>query len=143
MSNFGVSHLKYLLHWKDLKIAPIANEIEFHPAYIQSEIVDFCQERGIAIYGYGTLANESLRGRKGLQTIAKELGLSVPQVKNLVLAPPKFFFFFRKIPFVNSSFLKVDFCICIQWITGLFPGFDCTVKKPFDKFFFVSQKVWF
>ncbi|WVQ74530.1 hypothetical protein IAR50_004131 [Cryptococcus sp. DSM 104548] len=50
VSNFGVSHLKALSG-----PLPAVNQIELHPFCQQSDIVEYCQQKGIAIEAYSPI----------------------------------------------------------------------------------------
>jgi diketogulonate reductase-like aldo/keto reductase len=53
VSNFTVSHLEHLLEYA--RIPPYLNQIELHPLLMQSDIVEYCRDRGIRIQSYSTL----------------------------------------------------------------------------------------
>lgn len=56
VSNYAVHHLAELPTGED---GPVVNQIEFHP-YVyaaQQDILEYCQEQGIALMGYATFAN--------------------------------------------------------------------------------------
>jgi diketogulonate reductase-like aldo/keto reductase len=53
VSNFMVSHLEHLLEYA--RIPPYLNQIEYHPLLMQSDVVDYCRDRGIRIQSYSTL----------------------------------------------------------------------------------------
>ena len=54
VSNFWPEHLNPLLD--SCEIIPSVNQIEFHPGYRQTEVVQFCTEKNILIEGWSPLA---------------------------------------------------------------------------------------
>lgn len=51
VSNFRISDLEQI--FKTCKVVPAVNQIEFHPYLQRRELVQFMQEHGVAIMGYG------------------------------------------------------------------------------------------
>lgn len=54
VSNFEIRHLEELSTVSD--IVPAVNQIEFHPYWYQKELVEYCQQHGIAVQAYAPLA---------------------------------------------------------------------------------------
>lgn len=54
VSNFEIRHLEELSTVSD--IIPAVNQIEFHPYWYQKELLEYCQQRGIAVQAYAPLA---------------------------------------------------------------------------------------
>ena len=70
VSNFGVHHLKGLMAAGCPK--PVVNQIELHPWQQKRDIVQFCQEQGIAVMGYSPLAKAQHLHDKTLLDLAKK-----------------------------------------------------------------------
>jgi diketogulonate reductase-like aldo/keto reductase len=80
VSNFQVSHLKYLLAESD--VLPAVNQIEFHP-YIyheQKPILDFCHQHKIAIEAYSPLSRGHGMDSITVMDIAERSGRTAAQV---------------------------------------------------------------
>jgi len=58
VSNFQVHHLEDVL--KDCEVAPMVNQVEFHPLLIQQELRDFCKTRGIQLEAWSPLMQGNL-----------------------------------------------------------------------------------
>ncbi|CAG0891732.1 unnamed protein product [Cyprideis torosa] len=55
VSNFNSKQLQYIL---DIgKIKPVVNQVESHPWLVQTMLINFCQERGIAVEAYSPLGS--------------------------------------------------------------------------------------
>ena len=54
VSNFEISHLEALFQTSG--IVPAVNQIEYHPLWNQSDLYEYCKERGIAVQAYAPLA---------------------------------------------------------------------------------------
>ncbi len=60
VSNYTVRHLRELLGYAS--VVPTVNQVEFHPWLYQKELLDFCNEHGIALVAYSPLTKgERLR----------------------------------------------------------------------------------
>lgn len=58
VSNFTINHLKKL---KKKNLALIStNQIEFHPALYQKELLDFCEENGIKVVAYSPIGQAKI-----------------------------------------------------------------------------------
>mmetsp|Transcript_20341 Transcript_20341/g.30079 ORF Transcript_20341/g.30079 Transcript_20341/m.30079 type:complete len:322 (+) Transcript_20341:106-1071(+) len=55
VSNFTIQEIEYIS--KDAKIKPDVNQIEIHPYFTNSELVDYCTKNGIHITAYSPLGN--------------------------------------------------------------------------------------
>lgn len=55
VSNFLPHHLDILLEKAEIK--PMINQIEFHPGYMQKDVLKFCGEQGILIEAWSPLGN--------------------------------------------------------------------------------------
>lgn len=55
VTNYSVRHLKELL--KTCRIRPMVNQVELHPRLVQTELLDFCRQEGIAVQAYASLGS--------------------------------------------------------------------------------------
>ncbi len=78
VSNFGISHLQSLI--ANCRIAPMVNQVEFHPKCYQKELQTFCTEHNIQLVAYATLANGKLLGHPAVTSIAAQLGKTPSQI---------------------------------------------------------------
>lgn len=91
--NFKVNQLEELI--KICKIKPMVNQIEFHPGFMQKEIVDYCKERDILIEAWSPLGSGKMLKKEELKTVAQKYGKDVAQIcikwclQNEVLPIPK------------------------------------------------------
>src|SRR6218665_49938 len=74
VSNFMLPQLKALL--ETAEVIPAVNQIEFHPGYVQQEVVDFCKEKGIAIEAWSPIGSGRLLKDKDLKEIADNYNVS-------------------------------------------------------------------
>lgn len=92
VSNFKPHHLKSLLK---TEVAPMINQIEYHPGWNNRETVEFCRENGIALEAWSPLGSGRVLSDGMLCRIAKKNGVSVAQLcirrclQNGVIALPK------------------------------------------------------
>ena len=77
VSNFLPHHLEQLM---GTEVAPMVNQIEFHPGYLQEETVNFCRERGILVEAWSPLGSGRVLGDERLAAIAAHYGVSVAQL---------------------------------------------------------------
>lgn len=78
VSNFLPHHLKPLLD--KAAIAPMVNQIEFHPGFMQQETVDFCRKNDIQIEAWGPLGRGCLLSDETLNRLAQQYDKSVAQL---------------------------------------------------------------
>ncbi|QMT98284.1 aldo/keto reductase [Mycoplasma tullyi] len=78
LSNFLVHHIKALK--KTAKIQPMVNQIEFHPGYMQPEIVEYCQKNNIAVQAWSPFAQANVLDNKTLVKLAKKYKVTVAQL---------------------------------------------------------------
>ncbi|KAJ8946098.1 hypothetical protein NQ318_010395 [Aromia moschata] len=81
VSNYNVRHLKELLA-NDHGIKPAVNQVEWHPHYHQSELLDLCKKEGILLEAYSSLGgsdNKDLVDNPKVKDIAQKLGKSPAQ----------------------------------------------------------------
>ncbi len=91
VSNFTVPHLKEAL---ETNAIISANEVEFHPAFFQKELLGFCTQKKIAVIAYSPLGRGSLLSHPVLREIAKKNAKTVSQIclrwatqKGLIVIP--------------------------------------------------------
>ena len=82
VSNFGIPHLEAIRQAG--RPMPVLNQIEMHPLIYQErkELLDYCQQHGIAITAYGSLFSgyPEFYQHPTLQEIAQRYQKTVPQV---------------------------------------------------------------
>ena len=92
VSNFKPHHLAPLM---ETEVAPMVNQIEYHPGYMQNETVEFCKKNGIALEAWSPLGSGRVLSDPDLSRIAEKYGKSVAQIcirwclQNGVIALPK------------------------------------------------------
>ncbi|GAM27432.1 hypothetical protein SAMD00019534_106080 [Acytostelium subglobosum LB1] len=94
VSNYTIAHLEEL--FKQCKVRPMVNQVEFHPFLYNKELMDFCQSNGVALEAYASLVRtkqDSLQD-KVLVEIATKLQKTPAQVllrwaiqKNVIVIP--------------------------------------------------------
>lgn len=91
--NFKVHHLEELI--KEASILPMVNQIEFHPGFMQKEILEYCKEKNILVEAWSPLASGKVFKNELLNEIAKKYNVSISQLcikwclQNGVLPLPK------------------------------------------------------
>lgn len=78
VSNFLCNHLEALL--KTAQVAPMVNQIEFHPGWLQPETVSFCQAHQIQIEAWSPLGSGKLLSDETLNTLAQKYQKSCAQL---------------------------------------------------------------
>lgn len=78
VSNFLPHHLIPLL--ARANIAPMVNQLEFHPGYPQWSAVNFCRSRGIKIQAWSPLGRGGLVKHPLLTELAQKYGVSASQI---------------------------------------------------------------
>ena len=92
VSNFKPHHLAPLM---ETEVAPMVNQIEYHPGYAQAQTVEFCKKNGIALEAWSPLGSGRVLSDPELSRIAAKYGKSVAQIcirwclQNGVIALPK------------------------------------------------------
>lgn len=77
VSNFLTKHLTSLMN---SEIAPMVNQLEFHPGFLWQETVDYCNEHGILVEAWSPLASGRLKDNEVLTTIGEHHHKSWAQV---------------------------------------------------------------
>ncbi len=78
VSNFLRHHLEELM--ETAEIAPMVDQIEFHPGWMQTETVSFCQQNGIQVEAWSPLGSGKLLQEPKLHSIAEKYGKSPAQL---------------------------------------------------------------
>lgn len=78
VSNFLTHHLEPLL--ETAEIVPMVDQIEFHPGYLQEDIVANCRSLDILVEAYSPLGRGNLLNDYTLSSIAEKYGLTTAQV---------------------------------------------------------------
>ncbi len=93
VSNFYAHHLCALM--KDAEVMPMVNQIEFHPGFMQKEVVDFCRQHDILVEAWSPLGTGKMLSNETLLSVADKYECSVAQLcvrwvlQNGVLPLPK------------------------------------------------------
>ena len=78
VSNFLRPHLEELL--KDAEIAPMIDQLEFHPWLVQQDLQDFCASKGIQYEGWSPLMQGKLFKQDIVNDLAKKYNKSPAQI---------------------------------------------------------------
>lgn len=78
VSNFLPHHLEALL--ETARITPAVNQIRLAPGVYQTEVVDFCRERGILLEAWGPFGQGELFQNPVVQAVADKYGKTIAQV---------------------------------------------------------------
>ena len=93
VSNFYAHHLEALM--QSAEVMPMVNQIEFHPGFMQKEVVDFCRQHDILVEAWSPLGTGKMLSNETLLSVADKHGCSVAQLcvrwvlQNGVLPLPK------------------------------------------------------
>ncbi|KAF7265447.1 methylglyoxal reductase DkgA-like [Rhynchophorus ferrugineus] len=81
VSNYTVRHLNQLID-NSYGIIPAVNQIEWHPYYHPSDVLEFCKQKNILLQAYMPLGsgNQGLLNDATISNIAKKLGKTNAQV---------------------------------------------------------------
>lgn len=91
--NFKVNQLDELM--KNINIKPMINQIEFHPGFMQQDIVNYCKKENILIEAWSPLGSGKMLKKEELKIIANKYQKDVAQIcikwclQNEVLPIPK------------------------------------------------------
>lgn len=78
VSNFMPHHLKPLM--EKAKIKPMVNQIEIHPAMLQTETVDYCKKNDILVEAWAPFSNGQIFENRTLKELAEKYDRSVAQI---------------------------------------------------------------
>ncbi len=91
--NFKKHQLEALI--ETAEILPMVNQIEFHPGFMQKEILDFCNEKNILVEAWSPLGSGKMLKKESLIELSNKYNVSVAQLcikwclQNEVLPLPK------------------------------------------------------
>lgn len=92
VSNFLAHHVQALM--EDGEIAPMVNQIEYHPGFGQIDSADFCQKHGIIVQAWSPFGTGDVLKNAVLSEIAGKYGKTTAQIclrwlvqKNIVPLP--------------------------------------------------------
>lgn len=77
VSNFKPHHLHALM---ETDVPPAVNQIEFHPGFLQSETVKFCQENGILVQAWSPLARGHVLNHEILLSLSQKYAKTPAQL---------------------------------------------------------------
>ena len=78
VSNFQIGDLNSLLEGCTVK--PMVNQILLHISNTPLELVEFCQNNGIAVEAYSPIAHGEILHQPEIQAMAEKYGVTVPQL---------------------------------------------------------------
>lgn len=77
VSNFKATHLEPLLQ---ARIKPMVNQIEFHPGYMQRDVIELCREHDIVVEGWSPFGRGAVLENEVVQSVAQKHGVTPAQV---------------------------------------------------------------
>ncbi|MEG1300322.1 MAG: aldo/keto reductase [Erysipelotrichaceae bacterium] len=78
VSNFMIEHLDNILD--NARIIPMVNQIEFHPGYIQNNVLEYCKVNKIQVMGWSPLGCNRLSTNALLNDLAKKYSVTLAQI---------------------------------------------------------------
>lgn len=78
VSNFMPEHLEALAD--DSRILPMVNQIEFHPGWMQPDVLSWCRERDVIVEAWSPLGRTRLFDNPLLIKLSEKYGKSVAQI---------------------------------------------------------------
>lgn len=78
VSNFMPEHLDALA--QEARVKPMVNQIEFHPGWMQPEVLEWCRRRDVAVEGWSPLGRKRVLENPLLREVAQRYGKSVAQI---------------------------------------------------------------
>ena len=76
--NFKVNQLEALI--KNANIIPMINQIEVHPGFMQSDIIDFCKSKNIVVEAWSPLGSGKMLKKEELKAISQKYNKDVAQI---------------------------------------------------------------
>ena len=78
VSNFRPHHIEHLL--RNTSVAPMVNQIEYHPGFWQKYVCDFCKDLGIQIQAWSPMAQGRVFNLSYLKNLAAKYDKSLAQI---------------------------------------------------------------
>ncbi|KAF7345406.1 Aldo/keto reductase [Mycena venus] len=78
VSNFSIKTLEQLL--KTAKIVPAVNQIEMHPYLVQTELLEYCREKGIVVIAYSPTGKDKVRNDPTISELSKKHKVTPTQI---------------------------------------------------------------
>ncbi|KAJ7708921.1 reductase AKOR2 [Mycena rosella] len=78
VSNFSIKTLEQLL--QTAKVVPAVNQVEMHPYLAQTELLEYCLKKGIAVIAYSPSGYEKVRSDPTIVALAARYGVSPTQI---------------------------------------------------------------
>lgn len=78
VSNFKLHHLEELL--EDAEIIPMVNQIEFHPQFPQTEIMEICKKHNIQLEAWGPLMQGKIFEIPLMRELAEKYNKTISQI---------------------------------------------------------------
>ena len=77
VSNFRPQHLEPLLA---TEVKPMVNQIEYHPGYLQQDVVDYSRAHGLVVEAWSPLGCGRVLADPRLEALARPLGVTTAQL---------------------------------------------------------------
>ncbi|KAJ6580934.1 NADP-dependent oxidoreductase domain-containing protein [Mycena capillaripes] len=78
VSNFSIKTLEQL--FKTAKIVPAVNQIEMHPYLAQTELLEYCRNKGIVVTAYSPSGHEKVRSDPTIVGLAEKYKVTPTQI---------------------------------------------------------------
>ena len=78
LSNFLPHHIENIL--EDCRIAPMADQLEFHPGYRQEAAVQYCQQRNILVQAWSPIGRTRVLEETLIKELAEKYHVSAAQI---------------------------------------------------------------
>lgn len=78
LSNFLPHHIDELM--ETATIAPMINQIEFHPGWMQADVVEYCKAKGIVLEAWSPLGRSKALSSETLVALGEKYGKSSAQI---------------------------------------------------------------
>ncbi|KAJ7860417.1 NADP-dependent oxidoreductase domain-containing protein [Mycena olivaceomarginata] len=83
VSNFSIKTLEQL--FKTAKIVPAVNQVEMHPYLAQTELLEYCRNKGIVVTAYSPSGHEKVRSDPTIVALAEKYKVT-PDANNSCMA---------------------------------------------------------
>ncbi|KAF7343205.1 Aldo/keto reductase [Mycena venus] len=78
VSNFSIKTLEQLS--KTAKIVPAVNQVEMHPYFADTELLEYCRSKGIVVTAYSPTGHAKVRSDPTLVALAKKYNVTPTQI---------------------------------------------------------------